>query len=81
MFSGCSSPLFKCNALGFVGEEIHVSTVCICVPVPVLAVADQCFSSLHFFSRAELSLSPALLHDSRAALFLQIDKQLKECRN
>lgn len=75
MLSGCPSLVFKCNVfLYVVVEEINGNTVCICVQV--LALADQCLS-LHFFSRAELSLSPALLHDLRAALFLQIHQKKK----
>lgn len=56
------------------GEEIHASTVCSCVPVLVLMAAHQ-RPLVHFFSRAEHSLSTALLHDLRAALSLQIHTQ------
>lgn len=74
MLSGRLS--FKCTASlsVFVGEEINVGTVCVCVPVLVQAVvdqSDQC-KSWHFFSRAELSLSAALLQDFRAPLFLDM---------
>lgn len=65
----CSSVKLPCR---FIGEDVKVSTVCVCVPVLVLAVVDrwdQCWL-WHLFSRVELSRSLALLHDSRASLFL-----------
>lgn len=73
--SGCLSLLFKCKAsllVFLVGKKANGSTVGVYFPVLVLAVVgqwDQCWS-WHLFSRAELSLSLALLHDLKASLFL-----------
>lgn len=70
MLSGCPGPFFKRNASRW-AEGIIISPVRICVPVLLLV---QCWS-LHIFSRAEFSLSPAAPHDLKASAFLQICKE------
>lgn len=76
MLSGRPGPFFKWNA-SLWAEGIIISPERIRVPVLLLV---QCWS-LHIFSRAEFSLSPAVPHDLKASAFLQICKEEKEYRN
>lgn len=76
MLSGWPGPFFKWNA-SLWAEGIIISPVRIRVPVLLLV---QCWS-LHIFSRAEFSLSPAAPHDLMASAFLQICKEEKEYGN
>lgn len=70
MLSGRPGPFFKWNA-SLWAEGIITSPVRIRVTVLLLV---QCWS-LHIFSRAEFSLSPAAPHDLKASAFLQFAKK------